>query len=62
MRPDWCSSATSKLGPISDRPSRQDAERALALLCGLLVEFPFANEASHAVALSMLMTPVLVPP
>ena len=48
-----------KLEPIADQPSRKDAERALALLTALLVEFPFANEASRSVALSMLMTPVL---
>jgi Bifunctional DNA primase/polymerase, N-terminal len=48
-----------KLKPIADQVSRKDAERALALLTTLLVEFPFANEASRSVGLSMLMTPVL---
>jgi putative DNA primase/helicase len=45
--------------PLSECPTRADAERALALIGGLLAEFPFANEASRAVALSMILTPVL---
>ena len=45
--------------PIPDKPSRDDALRALRLLLGLLHEFPFVNEESRSVALSMLMTPVL---
>jgi putative DNA primase/helicase len=45
--------------PISTDPSKADAMAALALLDGLLTEFPFVDAASRAVALSMLMTPVL---
>jgi putative DNA primase/helicase len=45
--------------PIPDRPTREQAVAAAQHLCGLLAEFPFANSASKAVALSMLMTPVL---
>jgi putative DNA primase/helicase len=45
--------------PIPDRPTMRDALDALALLDGLLIEFPFANVASRSVAISMLMTPVL---
>jgi putative DNA primase/helicase len=45
--------------PIPDKPSREDALRALALLEDLLSEFPFADEVSMAVALSSLLTPVV---
>jgi hypothetical protein len=44
---------------IPDRPTRAAAETALELLKELLTEFPFANEESRSVALSMLLTPVL---
>ena len=43
---------------IPDRPSRDDALAALALLDDLLVEFPFVSDADRSVALSALMTPV----
>ena len=45
--------------PLSDCPTRQDASNAAVLLGELLAEFPFVDAASKAVALSMLMTPVL---
>jgi putative DNA primase/helicase len=45
--------------PISPAPSHEDAESALDLLTGLLSEFPFADEVSKAVALSMFITPVI---
>jgi hypothetical protein len=45
--------------PIPDQPSRSEAEEALALLNALLAEFPFADDASRSVALSMLLTLVL---
>ena len=45
--------------PIPATPSRGDALAALALLEGLLDEFPFADEASRSVALSALITPVV---
>jgi putative DNA primase/helicase len=44
---------------IPATPSRDDALAALALLEGLLEEFPFADEASRSVALSALITPVV---
>ena len=44
--------------PIPQRPNRDDALTAIAVLDALLTEFPFVNDASHAVALSALMTPV----
>jgi hypothetical protein len=44
---------------IPTSPTRGDAEKAVKLLADLLREFPFANAASRAVALSMLLTPVL---
>jgi hypothetical protein len=48
-----------KMQPISPRPSRRQAEDALDLLLGLLSEFPFTDDESQAVALSMLITPVI---
>ena len=45
--------------PLSDCPTRRDAEAAMALLGELLEEFPFANDVSRAVALSSIITPVL---
>lgn len=44
---------------IPSVPTRRDAEEALALLDGLLVEFPFVDEASRSVALSGLITPIV---
>jgi hypothetical protein len=44
--------------PIPAQPNWNDALAALKLLEQLLTEFPFADKASHAVALSALMTPV----
>jgi putative DNA primase/helicase len=47
------------LPPISNSPTRRDSEAAAALLVSLLEEFPFADQASKAVAMSMIMTPVV---
>lgn len=44
---------------IPQKPRREDALAALALLDGLLEEFPFADKASRSVALSALITPVV---
>jgi putative DNA primase/helicase len=44
---------------IATTPSKSDALDALAMLNELLQEFPFANDASRSVAMSMLLTPVL---
>ncbi len=44
---------------VPERPTREDALAALEVLEGLLVEYQFADEASRAVALSMLITPLL---
>lgn len=44
---------------IPAKPSRADALASLALLDGLLDEFPFVDETSRAVALSALITPVV---
>jgi len=44
---------------IPERPTRQDAKDALAILEGLLAEFPFADGPSRSVALSALITPVV---
>jgi hypothetical protein len=44
--------------PIPPKPTREDAMRALELLRGLLTEFPFVDDESEAVALSMFITTV----
>jgi putative DNA primase/helicase len=43
---------------IPERPTKEYAQAASNLLDELLVEFPFVNDASRAVGLSALMTPV----
>ena len=47
--------------PIPDNPTKEDAAAALSLLDGLLEEFSFVSKVDKAVALSMLITPVLRP-
>ena len=47
-----------KLPPLSDHPTKETAERELALLEELLVEFPFVNKASKSVALSAMLSAV----
>jgi putative DNA primase/helicase len=44
---------------IPERPTRGEAETALATLDSLLEEFPFVDAASRSVALSALITPVV---
>ena len=44
--------------PIPEQPSREEALAALALLKGLLSEFPFVDDVSRAVALSAYLTVV----
>jgi phage gp37-like protein len=48
-----------KLPAIPGRPTREDAEQALALLESLLVGFPFVDEVDRACALSGMITPVV---
>jgi len=45
--------------PIPDEPTREDALAALALLKGLLEEFPLVDNVSRAVALSGFITPIV---
>jgi putative DNA primase/helicase len=45
--------------PITDRPTREDALAAKESLKDLLVNFPFVGPIDRAVALAMLMTPIL---
>jgi hypothetical protein len=45
--------------PIPDRPTRDDALKALALLKGLLVEFPLVDGPSISTALSAFITPIV---
>lgn len=47
------------LSPAVQNPTRESADKALALLSGLLAEFPFVSEVGRAVALSGLITPVV---
>lgn len=47
------------LPPIPERPSREQAMAALALLGDLLAEFPFVADADRSVALSAILTPVV---
>lgn len=49
---------TLTLHPAVQKPTRADAEKALALLLQLLSGFPFVDEIARAVALSALITPV----
>jgi putative DNA primase/helicase len=51
--------APPPMPPIPPAPSKAEARESLALLNKLLIEFPFVDNASHSVALSKLMTPVL---
>jgi putative DNA primase/helicase len=51
--------APPPMSAIKPAPSTADASASLAVLTDLLAEFPFADDASRSVALSMLMTPVL---
>lgn len=44
---------------IPEHPTRLDADRAIEVLQSLLVEFPFSDEPSRSVALSMILTTVL---
>lgn len=57
------SSGDVTLPPIPDNPSKEDAQKALALLKELLEEFPFRDGNDRSVALSAalagLMTPIL---
>jgi putative DNA primase/helicase len=45
--------------PIPSAPTQEHAEQALRLLLDLLAEFPFVDDPSRAVGLSMLITPVV---
>lgn len=48
-----------RMPDIAEKPTKKDAEIALALLDNLLNEFPFVDRASRSVALSALITPVV---
>jgi hypothetical protein len=47
--------------PVPEFPSREDAERALALLLDLVKDFPFVSEAARSVALAQIITPLIRP-
>jgi putative DNA primase/helicase len=44
---------------IPDEPTRDDALKSLAMLEGLLVEFPFVDNIARAVALAAIITPIV---
>jgi hypothetical protein len=48
-----------RMPEIPEEPRRAEAETALALLDGLLDEFPFVSKASRSVALSLILTAVV---
>ncbi len=48
-----------KMPDVPLKPTRAQAQEALALLIGLLRDFSFVTEADKAVGLSMLMTPIV---
>jgi putative DNA primase/helicase len=50
---------TLDLPSIPDRPSRDEAMQALALLTDLLKGFPFVDEVDRSVALSAMLTPLV---
>lgn len=47
--------------PVPERPTRAEAERALALLREPLAEFPFTSDAARSVALSSMLSPLARP-
>lgn len=51
--------APPKMPRIPDHPTKLDADRAMDDLQTLLAEFPFSDEPSRSVALSMILTTVL---
>lgn len=48
-----------KMPPISAHPTKAEAGTALETILSLLIEFPFADDASRSVAVSMILTVVL---
>lgn len=51
--------ARPAMPPIAERPTKDDAVAALAVISDLLTEFPLVGPVSRAVALSALITPVV---
>lgn len=51
--------APPKMPAMPDHPTRYEADLAVEVLQSLLKEFPFVDDASRAVALSMILTVVL---
>jgi hypothetical protein len=51
----------TKFPPVPEHPTKEDAERALALLLDLIKDFPFVSEAARSVALAEIMTPLIRP-
>lgn len=47
--------------PVPERPTHEEAERALALLKEPLAEFPFTSEAARSVAISAMLAPLARP-
>jgi hypothetical protein len=51
--------APPAMPPIPDKPTREDALAALALIEDLLAGFPLVDDVARAVALSAILTPIL---
>ena len=47
----------TRFGPISPKPTREQAKDALRLLLTIIKEFPFVDDASRSVAISAFITP-----
>lgn len=52
----YCDFSGAKFPAIPQKPTRQDAEQAAALLLDVICEFPFKTEADRAVAFALLLT------
>src|SRR5439155_1588867 len=47
--------------PVPEAPSGTEVKEALATACDIMAEFPFADTASAANALALLLTPIMRP-
>ena len=50
--------APPKMPPLIEHPTYSDAQRSMDIILALLDEFPFSDEASRSVAVSMILTVV----
>ena len=57
----YCPAPGLIIPPVPDAPTGAQVEAALAVVDDLIGEFPFADDASRANTLALLLTPVLRP-